>query len=152
MRKLLDILPMLLEIAPKEPELYKAVVKSAWKASAGPQVTANAVVTALDDKILKIAVRDENWKKELGSLSPQLIRKINSVLGTRAIERIEHYVDSSVRFVRYAFDRNDREASEPENPPEHLQKAAELIKDGELRDVFLNAAAESLRYKAKYGR
>jgi hypothetical protein len=152
MWKLLDIFPQLLQIAPNEPEILKAVIGSVWSAVAGPHLSANVTVKGVSEKCLWLAVRDENWKRELDALTPQLIGKINRILQKRAIRRIEIIIDASVEFRRYSEDR-DKLAEEYSNePPKSLTEATRSIKDEALRNAFLRAAVESLHYKRKYGR
>ncbi len=151
MKRLLDILPGILETAPDSPELRGAVVFAAWRTAAGPRVAGNAAAVGLEGKTLTVAVREDGWKRELGRLGPQLLAKVNGLLGRKVLDKIVFVVDeSALREVAYG-PQNPNAAEPIAHPPKEVAEAANGIVDERLREAFLGAAAGSLAYREKYG-
>lgn len=152
MKRLLDILPQILENAPDSPELKEAVVFTIWRRSAGKTAAANAIAVKFENGRLGVAVKSEAWRKELAELAPQLLYKLNAILGRSVVKKIDLFVDEKAFHTKSLAERDESMKSTAVSAPLPLRNAAGAIKDEQLRRSFLKAAAGSLAHKAKYGR
>ncbi len=152
MHGILETLPGLLRAAADDPQAARAFVFAAWRHTAGRQAAEHAIASEFADGRLTVAVENENWRRELTELAPQMLFKLNAALGKSfAVSYIDFFVEPG------KFTRNDRTdagrmgSNPPALPPEVL-KAAEAIKDPELKKAFLGAAQNTLALKRNYGR
>jgi hypothetical protein len=153
MEALFRSLPALLEALPDNENVREAVVFTAWRKIAGDQLGTHTAPVGFKEGRLSVAVADNSWKKNLASLSSQMIFKINSVLGSAVVTYIEFVVDS--RKVRKATTSKNI-AAETENEkvmseitPE-LKQSAAIIEDEKLRNEFLLAAASCLARQRRF--
>lgn len=148
-------IPAFLEDLDLPEEVREAIIVSAWGKAAGDTLSGHAVAVGTDEKTLRIAVRDQIWKRHLESLSGQMIFRLNSILRSPAVTYLEFYIDEDE--VRQAV-RQSEEAKLP-NPEfqelasreqgDDLKGAAEGIGDPGLRDLFLGAATNCLARKRR---
>ena len=156
MEDLFKIFPALLEKLEGDDELREKLVFAAWRRIAGDELGSRTVAVALEEKRLIVAVENDNWKKNLVSLTPQMIFRLNGALGQSQVSFIEFITDEEkVRLERL---RN----SDFEDENEELKKAArgeitdellhsaETIEDITLREKFLAAAGTALARKKKF--
>lgn len=145
-------IPAFLEQEGMPPEVREAVVIAAWKRVAGDSLSANTAAVGLEETTLKVAVRDTTWKRHLESMSPQLIFRINSALRNAAVTYIEFVVDEgevragSVPALTHPTSARFAVAASNE-AGDDLRNAADNIKDPELRELYLGAAANCLARK-----
>jgi predicted nucleic acid-binding Zn ribbon protein len=148
MDQLLRVLPDLLRAAGGAEEFAEAAVMAAWKHAVGEGLRDHAVASRLYRKTLSVAVADSTWKKQLEAMSPQLLFRLNSLLGQRLVTFIEFRIDpNAVLTARKGSTegaRNDSEQTRAAIPFE-LASAASSIHDSELRKAFLGAASSCLR-------
>lgn len=151
MNELFKALPALLRQMPDNPEVKQAVIFAAWRRAAGRELAERTSAISLNAGTLSIAVADRNWQRQLKSLSPELLYKINALLETGEVVYLEFVIDP----VRAAKGKRAGEL-EPEivspHPGDDIEKAAAAIRDETLRNNFLQAAAATLERKKRYGR
>ncbi len=146
MDDLIKAIPQLLRAAGESEEVAEAAASVAWRRAAGEGGRGLAVPFRLYRKTLTIAVSDATWQRQLEAISPQLIFRINSILGQALVTYIEFRIDpQTVRRERERLDLRAGRASEAHDE-QALRRAAELsdaasaIRDEELRRRFLIAA------------
>lgn len=155
MEDLFRTLPKLLKEMGEHEEVRDAVVFAAWRKVAGASLQSHAVAFRLYNKHLMVAVTSETWKKHLEFLSGQMIFKINSVLGQAIVTFIEFRVDEATvaqerRKIEGSTmsDQELREVALEEVTPK-MRRAADAIKDDNLRYQFLIAAGGALAHKKR---
>jgi len=155
MEALFRALPKLLKEFEDTVEVREAVVFAAWRRIAGESLSEHTVPFRLFNKHLIIAVADKMWKRHLETLSGQMIFKLNSALGQAIVTFIEFRVDEETLETERAkhrkiqlTDEELREIALEEVTPK-LRRAADAIKDDNLRYQFLLAAGSCLARKKK---
>jgi len=153
MEDLLKTIPAFIDDDETPDEIRAAVMIAAWKKVAGPALASNAVAAELTGKTLRVAVRDETWKRHLESLAGQMIFKLNSLLRSPAVTYIEFFIDEET--VKKALNRKpersiplevfEREAEREKTG--NVESASLSIADRELGRLFLDAAANCLARK-----
>ncbi|HEX7177436.1 MAG TPA: DUF721 domain-containing protein [Pyrinomonadaceae bacterium] len=151
MDDLFRAMPKLLRAAGESEEVFEAAACAAWRRVAGEGVRGLAVPFRLYRKTLVVAVTDATWQKQLEAISPQLIFRLNSLLGQAIVTYIEFRIDpQTVRRerARLRAQEGPAAAATTEAHEEHalqsagvdLQRAAAAISDEALRRRFLVAA------------
>ena len=155
MNELFRALPALLKQFDDSEEMRQAVTFAAWRRIAGESLSPHTVPLRLHLKHLTIAVSSEMWKKHLQNLSGQMIFKINSVLGQAIVTFIEFRVEEKIiekERAKYNLPTlSDEELKEIalEQITPKMRRAADAIKDDNLRYQFLLAAGSCLARKKK---
>jgi len=80
----------------------------------------------------------------LESLASDYLYRINSLLGAQMVTFIEFRLERDFVLKARGHDAREFEFHHTEELKEELKSSAEEIKDPELREVFLRAAAKSL--------
>lgn len=137
-------LPGIFEAIDASPEVKEAFVYAAWKRVAGVQLTERTVPFSLNAKRLAIAVADKTWQRNLESLAPQLLFRLNAMLGRPLVEFIEFRIDAAA--VEAGTDKGDKTEAKPDSTelPQEVLESAAAIKDDQLRKAVLHAAANCL--------
>ena len=155
MDDLFRALPALLKEFEDNESLREAVVFAAWRRIAGDALRERSVPFRLEKKRLIVAIENEIWRKHLEHLSGQMIFKINSVLGQPLVTYIEFRVNEDIvklerqKFNKHLIDEDElRETAFDQLTPK-LRRAADAIKDDNLRYQFLLAAGSSLAQKER---
>ena|ERR1700759_17424 len=154
MDDLFKALPKLLRAAGDAEEVSEAVAFAAWRRTAGETLRGCAVPFRLYRKTLVVSVPDATWRKQLEQMSPQLIFRLNSLVGQALVTYIEFRVDPKTvgeERARAKHSEYERLAGE-ENALERareLDGAASAIHDEELRRRFLLAAGSCLNRVGK---
>jgi hypothetical protein len=153
MEALFRSLPALLEALPDNENVREAVVFAAWRKIAGDQLGTHTAPIGFKEGRLSVAVADNSWKKNLASLTSQMIFKINSAMGSAVVTYIEFIVDVK-KVQKPTVGRNtaaetaNEKVVASEITPE-LEQSAAVIGDEKLRNEFLLAAASCLARKEK---
>ena len=155
MNELFRALPALIKQFDDNENVREAVTFAAWRKIAGESLSPHAIPLNLTQKHLTIAVSSEMWKKHLQSLSGQMIFKINSVLGQAIVTFIEFRVDEKT--IETARAKNNKPTLSDEELEQlalnevtpKMRRAADAIKDDNLRYQFLLAAGSCLARKEK---
>lgn len=155
MEDLFRALPKLLKQFDDDENLREAVVFAAWRKIAGEILRKHAVPFKLTGKHLTVAVDDERRQKYLKDLSGQMIFKLNSALGQATVTFIEFKIDEqAVKNERQKQgiipidEEKEREAALEQITPQ-MRRAADMIKDDDLRYRFLLTAGSVLARKEK---
>lgn len=149
MDELFQALPKLLRAAGDSEEVLEAAAFAAWRRAAGEALRGCAVPFRLHAKKLVVSVPDVTWRRQLEGVSPQLIFRVNSLLGQALVTFIEFRVDPQTvgeeraRLRRSQYERLEREEHALERARE-LDDAASAIRDEELRRRFLVAAGSCM--------
>jgi hypothetical protein len=149
MDELFKALPQLLRAAGESAEVSEAAAFAAWRRVAGEAMRGCAVPFRLYNKTLVVAVPDVTWRQQLEKVSPQLIFRLNSLLGQALVTYVEFRVDP--RTVGRERERARRtqyeQLVEDENAlrsATELDDAASAIHDEDLRRRFLLAAGSCM--------
>ena len=93
MEALIKALPAVLRASGNAPEVIEAAAIAAWKHAAGENLKDHAVPVSLQDRILRVAVADAIWQKQLHTMRGQMLFRVNSLLGQPLVSSIEFVVD-----------------------------------------------------------
>ncbi len=145
MEDLFQSLPKLLRAAGESEEVLEAASFAAWRRVAGEALRGCAVPFRLFNRRLIVSVPDATWRKQLEQVSPQLVFRLNSLLGQAVVTYVEFRVDpqtvreerARLRQAEIDLERHQRRALQQARP---LSQAAAAIKDETLRRRFLLAA------------
>ena len=147
MDSLIRLLSSSLDAAGDQEEIAEALAKVAWRMTAGELLRNHAVPFRLFRQTLIVSVADAIWQKQLQAISGELLFRINSILGRKAIKFVEFRIDPEAVQAARRDRRPERgayaEASLSSQPAE-LIAAAGLIRDETLRNRFLIAARSSI--------
>ncbi len=153
MEDLFQALPNLLRAAGESEEVLEAASFAAWRRVAGEALRGCAVPFRLYRKTLVIAVPDATWRRQLEQVSPQLIFRLNSMLGQAVVTYVEFRVDPKTvreereRLGRPEHDRLGREEDALRRAGE-IKEAAAAIHDEDLRRRFLLAAGSCMNRRS----
>lgn len=153
MEDLFRALPALLKQFDDNADLRESVIFAAWRKIAGEGLRGHAVPFQLDQKRLVVAVENERWQRYLKDLSGQMIFKINSALGQALVTFIDFRVDEEAvkrerqKNRKSAFDEEKEREQALEQVTPKLRRAADAIKDDNLRYQFLLTAGSILARK-----
>ena len=96
MEGLIKTLPAVLRASGNAPEVAEAAAIAAWKHAAGEQLKEHALPLSLQDRTLKVAVRDAIWQKQLHSMRGQMIYRINALLEQPIVGSLEFVIDPTL--------------------------------------------------------
>jgi predicted nucleic acid-binding Zn ribbon protein len=144
MESLIKTLPAILSAAGPSEEVAEAGCFAAWKHTVGDALSVHAVPLRLEEHTLIVAVADNIWQKQLEQMCPQLLFRLNSVLGHSLVKLIEFRVDpDALPKTRVATGAAQKKSED--TIPFELRAAASEIRDGDLRRAFLGAAASCVK-------
>jgi predicted nucleic acid-binding Zn ribbon protein len=139
MEGLFKSLPAILEAAGASAEVAEAACKVAWKPAVGEALSVHARAMQLEEQTLIVAVADNIWQRQLEVMRPQLLFRLNSVLGKPLVKLIQIRVAPEVFKAREVTESKSPNATSASAPFEILAAACE-IQDASLRRAFLGAA------------
>lgn len=153
MEDLFQALPKLLRAAGESEEVLEAASFAAWRRVAGEALRGCAVPFRLYNRRLIVSVPDTTWRKQLEQVSPQLVFRLNSLLGQAVVTYVEFRVDpQTVRAERARMGRTEYERLNEEEAAlgraVELEDASHAIHDETLRRRFLLAAGSCLNRKS----
>jgi hypothetical protein len=154
MDELFQALPKLLRAAGESEEVLEAAAFAVWRRVAGEALRGSAVPFRLYRKTLVVSVSDATWRKQLEGISPQLLFRLNSLLGQALVTYIEFRIDpQTVNEERARLRQSHYERLVQEDDAlqraEELDEAASAIHDEDLRRRFLLAAGSCMNRKDK---
>lgn len=142
MQKLVNSLPAILAAAGDSADVREAACVSAWKVTTGDTLSQRAIATEFKNETLIVLVEDAVWQKQLEQMRPQLMWRVNSMLGEPLVKAIEFRIEVAAFGER----RQNAEVRASHAPiPVELLSAAAQIEDVELRRAFLGAASSCLQ-------
>lgn len=155
MLDILRTLPAIMNDLEAADEAREALVFIAWRKIAGEMLAEHTVPLGFGDHRFVVAVSGRTWQAHLEDLSPQMIFKLNSILGSSVVKFIEFRIDESVvQADRAERKKNKVDAAELQQKAEReispeLAAAAGNIADENLKQAFLLAAASCIMRKRR---
>jgi len=143
MESLIKTLPAILTAAGPSAEVAEAACFAAWKHAVGDGLSVHAVPVRLENQTLVVAVADNIWQKQLEHIRPQLLFRLNTVLGHSLVKLIELKIDPNALPKRPPPEGMATKRSAQAIPFE-LRAAATEIQDDDLRRAFLGAATSCI--------
>ena len=151
MDKLIKTLPKVIAAAGGSEEVAEAACAAAWNHALGEVLSSHALPGQLANKTLVIAVRDNIWQRQLEDLRPQLLYRLNSVLGQEVVKSIEVRIEPA-RFKKLIDHASvDEHGTAAQAVPIELVSAAAGIQDASLRRAFLGAAVSCVNRLDRQG-
>jgi len=144
MDKLIKTLPAILAASGNSEEVAEAACTAAWKHAVGEALNSHAIPLQLRNQVLTIAVGDSIWQKQLELMRPQLLFRLNSVLGNSLVKSIEMRVDPKALAKSQSHEITEPKQRDYTVPFELLAAASE-IEDAGLRRAFLGAAMSCIQ-------
>jgi len=144
MESLIKTLPAILTAAGPSTEVAEAACFAAWKHAVGEALSVHAVPVKLENQTLIVAVADNIWQKQLEQIRPQLLFRLNAVLGHSLVKLIELRVDPSALAKTRKPEGTSNKHLDYAIPFELLAAASE-IQDADLRRAFLGAATSCVK-------
>ena len=144
MESLIKTLPAILTAAGPSTEVAEAACFAAWKHAVGEALSVHAVPVKLEDQTLIVAVADNIWQMQLEQIRPQLLFRLNTVLGHSLVKLIELRVDPSALAKTRKPEGTSNKHLDYAIPFELLAAASE-IQDADLRRAFLGAATSCVK-------
>jgi len=144
MESLIKTLPAILTAAGPSTEVAEAACFAAWKHAVGEALSVHAVPVKLEDQTLIVAVADNIWQMQLEQIRPQLLFRLNAVLGHSLVKLIELRVDPSALAKTRKPEGTSNKHLDYAIPFELLAAASE-IQDADLRRAFLGAATSCVK-------
>ena len=143
MDSLIRTLPAILTAAGPSAEVAQAACFAAWKHAVGEALSVHVVPVKLEDQTLIVAVADSIWQKQLEQIRPQLLFRLNTILGHSLVKSIELRIDPKVLPEKRA--PKATAAVRTYAVPFELLAAASEIQDADLRRAFIGAATSCVR-------
>ena len=140
MEQLFTALPQLLEELGANHVVEEQMVFAAWRRVAGDGLNKRTKPLEYFEKRLIVAVEDQNWQRNLETLAPEMVAKLNAATEQGKVKYVEFRIDKK------AVERQQKPKVErtADDVPDSLQAAAADIEDERLRKSFLEAAAACL--------
>ncbi|MCS6815806.1 MAG: DUF721 domain-containing protein [Blastocatellia bacterium] len=146
MEELIHILPHALRMIGYEESACERVLQVAWARLVGDAIAARTFPMQLREGRLIVLTADRTWKAQLEKLSPDILARINRLLGADLVQAIEY------RVKREVFSPRPKEQASSASPQTALDERllreltplAESIADPDLREAFLRAASRCL--------
>ncbi|HXF06052.1 MAG TPA: DUF721 domain-containing protein [Blastocatellia bacterium] len=143
MEEILDLLPTILRQIGYQEAVCEKAVCAAWNRIVGDVVSANAVPFRLYEGRLIVLTSDATWKKQLEAISPEILYKMNRLLGADIVKFIEYRIDPYYtrgqrhQELEIRFRRLDEIIRD-------LEPLVRDLADAELRAAFLRAASKCI--------
>lgn len=144
MESLLKLLPVLIRQAGDTDEAREQAAFAAWRIVTGEKLSGSCRPFRLYRRHLVVAVLDATWKKQMEMMSGELIFRLNSLFGSALVTFIEFRIDRKFVLEGGGGEAAGYEFRHTQELKAELEPAAGRIKDAELREVFLRAAAKCL--------
>jgi hypothetical protein len=103
-----------------------------WPHAVGKRIASHARATALKGGCLIVEVEDAVWKRQLFSLQPHILRKLQEILGPGVVSDVEFRVGVPRRLPQ----RAEKGFSVPDE--------ADLIQDPVFRRLYISSRKRSL--------
>ena len=155
MHEVFDAFAAVMRSLPPDPEIREAFIFAAWRRVAGGLLCEHAAPARVEGDLLHVAVSSFAWQRHLADLSAQMVFKLNAILGSGSVRRIEFDIDEEY-VIEQRRNGGDRipdnefiELAESESAGA-VTESANAIDDESLRNAFLLAAGRCLARRAKY--
>ncbi len=138
MDTIIKLIPAIVKSSGNNEELCEKASFVAWKIAVGHPLVQFTSPKRLMKKMLRVAILDESWKKELDKFSSQLLFQINTILGAPLVTGFDFYVDAKEIAPTSPLENIPTIEDIPVDPV--ILKSAQAITDNELRAKFLATA------------
>ncbi len=143
MDSLIRTLPAILTAAGPSAEVAQAACFAAWKHAVGEALSVHVVPVKLEEQTLIVAVADSIWQKQLEQIRPQLLFRLNTILGHSLVKLIELRIDPKA--LPEKRPPKATAAVRTDAVPFELLAAASEIQDADLRRAFIGAATSCVK-------
>ena len=141
MEQIFAALPRLLKELGATHEVEEQMVFAAWRRVAGEMLNERTKPVEYFENRVVVAVEDQTWQRNLESLAPEMVAKLNAATEQGTVKYIEFRID------KRSIERQQKPLIErtADDVPDSLRDAAAQIEDERLRKSFLEAAAAYLK-------
>lgn len=143
MEEILDLLPNILRQTGYQEAVCEKAVCAAWNRIVGDVVSAHAVPFRLYENRLIVLTSDATWKKQLEMMSPEILYKINRLLGADMVRFIEYRVDP-YRIAAHRHQEHEVRFHRLDEIIRDLEPLVRDLADPDLRAAFLRAASKCI--------
>jgi hypothetical protein len=140
MEQLFAALPSVLKDLGPNAGVTEQIVFAAWQKVAGAMLNERTKPVEYLEKRLVVAVEDQSWQRNLESLAPEMVAKLNAATEQATVKFVEFRIDKQA----ITRPRGSESPASVATLPDSLRTAAEDIEDENLRRSFLEAAAAYL--------
>ena len=121
------------------------LVRERWDQVVGESLASKAEPFRLSDGVLTVRVADARWGRMVVQMAPEIIHKLNEVIGFRLVKRI-NFAKYSGAPVRRASGQAPKPPGDPKplDPPAEVAAATSKIDDEELAAALARVATRSL--------
>lgn len=140
MEQLFAALPQLLKDLGANRAVEEQMIFAAWRRVAGEMLNERTKPLEYFENRLTVAVEDQNWQRNLETLAPEMVAKLNGATEQGTIKYVEFRIDKNAieRLQNSNIERTADDVSDS------LKSAAADITDDRLRKSFLEAAGAYL--------
>ena len=150
MEKVFSAIPQVVNSLEANSSVSEAVIFGAWENCAGELLAARTAPLEYKATRLAVAVEDDTWRRHLEDLSPQMVARINTLVGRGSLRFIDFVVDQkAVAKARLARQGRTAKEVKPPRAPAAISNAADSITDETLRQKFLDAAETCIASQKK---
>jgi predicted nucleic acid-binding Zn ribbon protein len=141
MEQLFTALPQLLKELGANHAVEEQMVFAAWRRVAGDMLNERTKPLEYFESRLIVAVEDQNWQRNLETLAPEMVAKLNAATDQGKVKYVEFRINKKL------IERDRKTIVDPtaDDVPDSLRAAADDIADERLRKSFLDAAAAYLK-------
>ena len=157
MKDLLRMMPVVMAVFEGDERALEALVIGAWRRVSEGAWAEHVVPFEFSNGVIRAAVENETWRRNIADLGPQLAGRINAVFGQAVVKFIEFRVEPTI-VSRHRSDNSGKDAARKrfEEALDHVEigsiaDAALAIEDEEMRTRFLAAARADIA-RSKIGR
>src|SRR6184192_3946691 len=125
MEQLFAALPQLLKELGPNHAVEEQIVFAAWRRLAGEMLNERTKSLEYFENKLVVAVEDQNWQRNLESLAPEMVAKLNAATEQGTVKYIEFRIDKNA--VKRT--RNPKLETRNSDVPDSLRAAADQIAD-----------------------
>lgn len=129
--------------SPEAPGPDPVLLLRAWWGVVGPQLGRIAAPRGVESGRLLIALPDARWEQEIRGRLPEILPRLRARRGLEGLRWIETFVEPPPP-VRPAVPETRGCPSAPNQPPEEIARAADLIRDADLSRRWTKAVARLL--------
>lgn len=144
MNELIKYIPLVLRHTNDTDEAREQAIIAAWTVLVGNQIRQISFPVRVERKTLIVAVKNGTWRKQLRSMSGEILFKMNSLLCTPAITTLEFVINPDMIKTHNQSPHEEVSFIAPEKHATLLREKAESISNDELREAFLRAASKCL--------
>lgn len=143
MERIFGTIPEVLKGLASNDDSAGAMVFAAWRQAAGEMLNARTEPVEYFENRLVVTVADRTWQRNLEDLAPQMLVKLNRIVGEGSVRFIEFRINATA--LRHSAPKEKPRAATKSSLAPSLIAAANNIEDERLRESFLGAAAAYIK-------